>query len=185
MSYWASVVITNLFTALPYIGEQIAFSMWGGFSVSNNTLNRFYTLHFILPFVISLFVFLHLILLHSEGSTTFFDKSASENVPFYPYFFYKDIFAFLLFLIVFLFIVFFYPNLLGHPDNYIKANPLVTPKHIVPEWYFLFFYAILRSVPDKFLGVCYLFFTLLFLFLLPFLDYDYIHSIKVRFYFWI
>jgi len=127
-------VITNLFTAIPYIGNSIAYTLWGGFSVSNNTLNRFYTLHFVLPFVICILVVIHLILLHAEGSTTIFGvQDSNDFINFYPYFFLKDLFSYLVFLLFYFFIVFFYPNLLSHPDNYIKANPLVTPVHIVPE----------------------------------------------------
>lgn len=186
MSFWAATVITNLFTALPYVGEAIAYTLWGGFSVSNNTLNRFFTLHFVLPFVICIVVFIHLALLHAEGSTSIFGVVDSQDlINFYPYFFYKDLFSYLVFLFVYFFVVFFYPNLLSHPDNYIKANPLVTPKHIVPEWYFLFFYAILRSIPNKLLGVFYLIIGMCVLVIIPFLDYSYLQCILVRFYFYI
>jgi len=123
-----------LFTAVPLIGKYIALTLWGGFSVSNNTLNRFYTLHFVLPFIICILVFIHLALLHAEGSTNIFGISDAKDLTnFYPYFFYKDLFSYLIFLFFYFFIIFFYPNLLSHPDNYIKANPLVTPIHIVPE----------------------------------------------------
>ena len=186
MSFWAATVITNLFTAIPYIGSNIAFTLWGGFSVSNNTLNRFYTLHFVLPFLICFVVVIHLVLLHAEGSTSILGIQDSKDlINFYPYFFYKDLFSFFIFLFFYFLVVFFYPNLLSHPDNYIKANPLVTPTHIVPEWYFLFFYAILRSIPNKLLGVCYLVISLSVLIILPFLDYSYLQSILVRFYFYV
>jgi ubiquinol-cytochrome c reductase cytochrome b subunit len=134
MSFWAATVITNLFTAIPSVGDLIAYTLWGGFSVSNNTLNRFYTLHFVLPFIICFLVVIHLILLHAEGSTNILGVRDSQDLTnFYPYFFYKDLFAYLVFLWAYFFIVCFYPNVLSHPDNYIKANPLVTPTHIVPE----------------------------------------------------
>jgi len=134
MSFWGATVITNLFTAIPYVGQPFANTLWGGFSVSGNTLNRFYTIHFVLPFVICVLVVLHLALLHSEGSTSIFGSQPDDDLTrFYPYFFYKDLFAYLVFLTVFFFVVFFHPNVLAHPDNYIPANPMVTPAHIVPE----------------------------------------------------
>jgi len=169
MSFLAATVITNLFTALPIIGEDFSMWLWGGFSVNNNTLNKFYALHFLLPFVLVGLVILHITLLHIEGSNTPYGKPL-EFLPFFPYFFFKDLVAFLTFLFVFMIVVCFYPNVLGDPDNYIKANPVITPPHIVPEWYFLFFYAILRTIPDKLLGVLYLAISLGILFITPILD---------------
>ena len=188
MSFWAATVITNIFSVIPYVGESIAYSMWGGYSVSGNTLNRFYTLHFLLPFIICLVVVVHLALLHAEGSTSWIGNLSPRDqdlTNFYPYFFLKDLFSYLVFLTIYFFVVFFYPNLMSHPDNYIKANPLVTPTHIVPEWYFLFFYAILRSIPNKLLGVCYLALSILILVILPFLDYCFLQCITMRYYFYI
>ena len=168
MSFWGATVITNLFTAVPYVGESIAIWLWGGFSVDNATLNRFFSFHFFLPFVIAAVVFLHLGLLHVAGSTNpskLIDNP--DKITFYPYFFLKDVFGLLVVLWFFSFFVFFAPNYLGHPDNYIQANPLSTPSHIVPEWYFLPFYAILRSIPDKLGGVLYMAGSILLLFYTP------------------
>jgi len=154
MSFWGATVITNLFSAIPYVGESISFWLWGGFSVDNATLNRFFSLHYLLPFLISGLALVHLALLHLEGSSNPLGVCTKvDKVSFYPYFVLKDLFGFFLFLLVFAYFLFFEPNLMGHPDNYIRANALVTPTHIVPEWYFLPFYAILRSIPDKLGGV--------------------------------
>lgn len=153
MSFWGATVITNLFSALPIIGPDIAQWLWGGYSVGNPTLIRFFSLHFCLPFILAALSLLHIILLHNVGSNNPIGVKNSDDIPFYPYFFYKDLLGFLFFAIFFGYLVFFEPNLLGHPDNYIKANPLVTPTHIVPEWYFLPWYAILRAIPDKLGGV--------------------------------
>lgn len=154
MSFWGATVITNLFSAIPFIGPSIVEWLWGGFSVDNATLNRFFSLHYLLPFLIAGVVLIHLALLHKDGSNNPIGINSSlDNIPFYPYFYVKDLFAFFILLFLFSFFVFYYPNTLGHPDNYIPANPLVTPAHIVPEWYFLPFYAILRSIPDKLGGV--------------------------------
>ena len=168
MSFWGATVITNLFSAIPVIGETITTWLWGGFSVDNPTLNRFFSLHFVLPFAICGIVIIHLIMLHNEGSSNpvrlidrFIDK-----VPFFPYFYWKDLAVLLTILAGFTLYVYFFPNNLGHPDNYIEANPMVTPTHIVPEWYFLPFYAILRSIPNKLLGVIAMFVSILILFLL-------------------
>lgn len=168
MSSWGATVITNLFTAIPGIGEMIAHWLWGGFSVDNATLNRFFSLHYFLPFIIVGLVFLHLILLHLPGSSNPLKiRTFSDKIPFYPYFFFKDLFSFISIITVFSLFLFFYPNLLGHPDNYIPANPLSTPTHIVPEWYFLPFYAVLRSIPNKLGGVVCMFSALILLFFLP------------------
>lgn len=170
MSFWAATVITNLCSAIPYIGSYIVVWLWGGFSVDNATLNRFFSLHYLLPFVIVFFVFLHLIALHKDGSSNPLGVSLSfDKIPMYPYFIIKDTFSILIFLCVLLSFVFFIPNYLGHPDNYIPANPLVTPTHIVPEWYFLPFYAILRAIPDKLGGVCVMMCAIIILALLPFI----------------
>jgi len=173
MSYWGANVITNLFSAVPFIGNDIVIWLWGGFSVDNPTLNRFFALHFLLPFVILGLVIIHVIALHVHGSnnpTGVEIKSKKDSIPFHPYYTVKDFFGFGIFFIIYFYFVFFKPNLLGHPDNYIDANPLVTPAHIVPEWYFLPFYAILRSIPDKLAGVVAMFSAILILFVLPWLD---------------
>jgi ubiquinol-cytochrome c reductase cytochrome b subunit len=168
MSFWGATVITNLFTAIPFVGESIAIWLWGGFSVDNATLNRFFSLHYFLPFVIFGAMLLHLMLLHLPGSSNPLKLSFfSDKISFYPYFYFKDLFIFLITLSCFLFFVFFFPNVLGHSDNYIPANPLSTPSHIVPEWYFLPFYAILRSIPNKLGGVLCMFGALIVLLLLP------------------
>jgi len=168
MSFWGATVITNLFTAIPFIGESIAIWLWGGFSVDNATLNRFFSLHYLLPFAIVGCILLHLMLLHMPGSSNPLKLSFfSDKISFYPYFFLKDLFIFLTTMIFFLIFVFFFPNALGHSDNYIPANPLSTPSHIVPEWYFLPFYAILRSIPDKLGGVLCMFGALFALLALP------------------
>ena len=154
MSFWGATVITNLFSAVPLFGGVIVEWLWGGFSVDQATLNRFYSLHYLMPFVIAGVTLLHLCLLHKYGSNNPLGINTDiTSVPFYPYFYVKDFFSFWIFLLGYLTIVFFGPNLLGHPDNYIPANPMVTPAHIVPEWYFLPFYAILRSIPNKLGGV--------------------------------
>lgn len=154
MSYWGATVITNLFTAIPFVGDSIVTWLWGGFSINNATLNRFFSLHFVLPMLAAVLSVIHIALLHLEGSSNPLQiKQSVENTDFYPYFVWKDLYGVFLLALAFVYFVFFNPNYLGHPDNYIKANPLVTPSHIVPEWYFLPFYAILRSIPNKLLGV--------------------------------
>ena len=170
MSFWAATVITNLASTVPFIGENLVFWLWGGFSVDNPTLTRFFSLHFVLPFVILGIVLVHILILHEDGSNNPLGiDSNNDRIPFHPYFTSKDFLGLLIFyFFVFLFI-FFQPNVLGHSDNYIEANPMVTPTHIVPEWYFLPFYAILRSVPNKLLGVVLLLLSIAMLFLLPFL----------------
>jgi ubiquinol-cytochrome c reductase cytochrome b subunit len=169
MSFWAATVITNLFSAIPSIGESITQWLWGGFSVDNPTLKRFFVLHFFLPFVILGLVIIHLILLHKVGSGNPLGIDLVEVVPFYPYFIIKDFTFFLFSMIFFTICVCWYPNLFIHPDNYIRANPMVTPAHIVPEWYFLPFYAMLRAIPDKLGGVAVMIFSILILLLLPLL----------------
>jgi quinol-cytochrome oxidoreductase complex cytochrome b subunit len=170
MSFWAATVITNLVSAVPVYGKDIVLWLWGGFAVGNPTLNRFYSLHYLLPFILTAIVILHIIFLHENGSSNPLGiSSSSDKIPFTPYFTVKDLFGVFVFLIIFFVFLFFYPNYLGHFDNYIPANPLATPPHIVPEWYFLPFYAILRSVPDKFFGVFLLLFSIISLFILIFL----------------
>ncbi len=165
MSFWGATVITNLFTAIPFVGNAVAMWLWGGFSINNATLNRFFSLHFVLPFIIAGVSLVHLAILHSAGSSSPTQINyTSDYIHFYPYFFIKDLFGLLVFLSIFSYFVFFIPNYLGHSDNYIQANPLVTPSHIVPEWYFLPFYAVLRSIPNKLLGVCAMFLAIVCLF---------------------
>lgn len=181
MSLWGATVITNFFSVIPFIGNTVVAWLWGGFSVNNATLNRFFSLHFFLPFILIFLVFLHLLSLHDSGHGNpvsvkgYFKKASLEkqdgflHVSFFPYFVVKDALGFLWFLFVFIYIVAFTPNLLGHPDNYIPANPLVTPSHIVPEWYFLPFYAILRSVPNKAAGIMLMFFSFLVFYFIKYL----------------
>jgi ubiquinol-cytochrome c reductase cytochrome b/c1 subunit len=173
MSFWGATVITNLFSAFPIVGEPIVTWLWGGFSVDNPTLNRFFSLHYLLPFVIVGVVVLHIWALHVVGQNNPAGvevKSTQDTVPFTPYATLKDSFAIVMFLIFFSWFLFYMPNYMGHPDNYIEANSLVTPAHIVPEWYFLPFYAILRAVPSKLGGVLLMFGAIAVLFVLPWLD---------------
>jgi ubiquinol-cytochrome c reductase cytochrome b subunit len=183
MSYWGATVITNLFSAIPVVGNWIVTLLWGGFSVDNPTLNRFFALHYLLPFVITGVVFLHVVALHITGSNNPLGidvKSPQDTVPFHPYYTIKDSVGMCVFLLVFALLVFFAPNFFGEPDNYIPANPLQTPNAIVPEWYFLPFYAILRSVPDKLLGVLCMFGSILVWFILPWLDTSPVRSARFR-----
>jgi ubiquinol-cytochrome c reductase cytochrome b/c1 subunit len=173
MSFWGATVITNLFGALPVVGEAIRDWLWGGFAVTNATLNRFFSFHFILPFVILGVVVLHVWALHVTGSnnpTGIEPKTEKDTVPFHPYYTSKDLFGLTVFFIIYAVFVFWLPESLGHPDNNIPANPLATPAHIVPEWYFLPFYAILRAIPNKLLGVIAMFAAVLVLFVVPWLD---------------
>ena len=171
MSFWAATVITSLFSAIPIIGEYIVIWLWGGYSVDNATLNRFFSLHYLLPFVIALLSLIHVAVLHESGSSNPLNiaLTVSNKVPFHPYFIFKDVLGILLFLIIFCYAVFFKPDSIIDPVNNVPANPLVTPTHIVPEWYFLPFYAILRSIPNKLGGVITLALALIVLFLLPFI----------------
>jgi ubiquinol-cytochrome c reductase cytochrome b/c1 subunit len=181
MSFWAATVITNLFSAIPKIGNDIVIWLWGGFSVDNATLNRFFSLHYLMPFVLIGLVFIHLILLHEHGSNNPLGVNFKvDGIYFFPYYIIKDLFGLSLFLIFFSFFLFFMPNYLGHPDNYIPANPMVTPAHIVPEWYFLPFYAILRSIPDKLAGVLALGFAIVVLLLIPFISKPEVRSMGFR-----
>ncbi|MBX6375410.1 MAG: cytochrome b/b6 [Acetobacteraceae bacterium] len=183
MSFWGATVITNLFSAIPLVGDSIVTWLWGGFSVDNPTLNRFFSLHYLLPFVIVGVVFLHVAALHITGSNNplgIDPKGPQDTVPFHPYYTVKDSVGLVAYFVVFAVLVFFFPNLLGHPDNYIPANPLVTPPHIVPEWYFLPYYAILRAVPNKLGGVVLMFSSILILFVLPWLDTSPVRSMRFR-----
>ena len=173
MSFWGATVITNLFSALPLVGEPIVNWLWGGFAVDNPTLNRFFSLHYLLPFMIFGVVLLHVWAFHTTGNnnpTGINPKTKQDTIPFHPYYTIKDLFAIVVFMILFAYFVFYIPNFLGHADNYIEADPLVTPAHIVPEWYFLPFYAILRAVPDKLGGVILMFGSIAVMFVLPWLD---------------
>jgi ubiquinol-cytochrome c reductase cytochrome b subunit len=183
MSFWGATVITNLVSAIPKVGSFIVTWLWGGPSISNATLNRFYSFHYLLPFIIAALVFIHILLLHEFGSnsaTGFGLGVPLDFQPFYPFFLIKDLHGLVFFLIFFSVFVFFMPNALGHPDNYILANPLVTPAHIVPEWYFLPFYAILRAVPDKLGGVIAILASILVLLSLPFVLYPEVRSMAFR-----
>lgn len=168
ISFWGATVITNLLSAAPYIGQDLVQWIWGGFSVDNATLTRFFTFHFILPFIIAAMSIIHLLFLHQTGSSNPTGLNSNlDKVSFHPYFSYKDLFGFVILLGALAALSTFSPNLLGDPDNFTPANPLVTPPHIKPEWYFLFAYAILRSIPNKLGGVLALLFSILILFLIP------------------
>ena len=184
MSLWGATVITNLFSAIPYFGETIVTWVWGGFTVGDQTLNRFFALHYLLPFVILGVVILHVIALHAVGSnnpTGLEPQSEKDTLPFHPYFTTKDIFAISVFMMVYFVFVFYLPDYLGHPDNYIPADPMVTPPHIVPEWYFLPFYAILRAITfSKLGGVIAMFAAIAILMLLPWLDGSKVKSCRFR-----
>ena len=183
MSYWGATVITNLFSAIPWVGEAIVTWLWGGFTVGNATLNRFYSLHYLFPFLIVGAVFLHLWALHRFGSNNPLGIDANgpqDKIPFHPYYTFKDMFGLGVFLIAFSIVIFFAPNFFGEPDNYIPADPLVTPPHIVPEWYFLPYYAILRSIPDKLLGVIAMFGSIFILLFLPWIDRSPVRSASFR-----
>jgi quinol-cytochrome oxidoreductase complex cytochrome b subunit len=196
MSFWGATVITNLFSAIPYVGNWIVTLLWGGFSVDNPTLNRFFSLHYLLPFVIYAFAFLHVIALHITGSNNplgIEPKSAKDTIPFHPYYTAKDFFGMTVFMVLYAALVFYAPNYMGDPDNYIPANPMATPPHIVPEWYFLPFYAILRAVgdlvipfthivliPSKLGGVIAMFGSVLLMLFLPWLDTSPVRSAVFR-----
>jgi len=172
MSLWGATVITNLMSAIPWVGQDIVEFLWGGFSVNNATLNRFFALHFVLPFVLAALVLMHLIALHdSAGSSNPLGVSGNyDRIPFAPYFIFKDLITIFLFIVVLSIFVFFMPNVLGDSENYVMANPMQTPPAIVPEWYLLPFYAILRSIPNKLLGVIAMFSAILIILALPFTD---------------
>lgn len=169
ISFWGATVITNLLSAIPYIGTELVQWLWGGFAVDNATLTRFFSFHFLFPFIIVAFTIIHLLFLHQTGSNNPLGINRnSDKIPFHPYFTYKDIFGFIIILISLTFLTLIAPYALGDPDNFIPANPLVTPPHIQPEWYFLFAYAILRSIPNKLGGVIALVISIAILFILPF-----------------
>ena len=172
MSLWGATVITNLMSAIPWVGQDIVEFIWGGFSVNNATLNRFFSLHFVLPFVLAALVLMHLIALHdSAGSSNPLGLSGNyDRVPFAPYYIFKDLITIFLFIVVLSLFVFFMPNVLGDSENYVMANPMQTPAAIVPEWYLLPFYAILRSIPNKLAGVIAMFAAILILLVLPLTD---------------
>src|SRR5476651_1864399 len=183
MSFWGATVITNLFSAIPLVGQHIVTWLWGGFAIDNPTLNRFYALHYLLPFVIVAVVALHVVALHVHGSNNpigIDPKGPQDTVPFHPYYTMKDGFGVICFLIFYAAFVFFMPNAMGDVANYIPANPLVTPTHIVPEWYFLPFYAILRAIPDKLGGVLCMFGAIAVLFVVPWLDTSRVRSCTFR-----
>ncbi len=182
MSLWGATVITNLMSAIPWVGQDIVEFIWGGFSVNNATLNRFFALHFVLPFVLAALALMHLIVLHdSAGSGNPLGVSANyDRLPFAPYFLFKDLITIFIFIIVLSVFVFFMPNMLGDSENYVMANPMQTPPAIVPEWYLLPFYAILRSIPNKLLGVIAMFSALLALLSLPFIDLSKLRGIQFR-----
>nr|YP_009231714.1 cytochrome b [Moloha majora]ALZ50232.1 cytochrome b [Moloha majora] len=169
MSFWGATVITNLFSAIPFFGTDLVQWIWGGFSVDNATLTRFFTFHFMLPFIISAMVMVHILFLHQSGANNPLGISSNiDKIPFHPYFTFKDIVGFLIMISLLLILTLLNPYLLGDPDNFIPANPLVTPAHIQPEWYFLFAYAILRSIPNKLGGVIALAMSVAILMILPF-----------------
>nr|QYC36458.1 cytochrome b [Illiberis ulmivora] len=168
MSFWGATVITNLLSAIPYLGTMLVNWIWGGFAVDNATLTRFYTFHFLLPFIISFMTMIHLLFLHQTGSNNPLGINSNlDKIPFHPFFSYKDILGFIILIFILILLSLTNPYLLGDPDNFIPANPLVTPIHIQPEWYFLFAYAILRSIPNKLGGVIALIMSILILIILP------------------
>nr|ABY80791.1 cytochrome b [Dibamus novaeguineae] len=176
MSFWGATVITNLLSAIPYVGTTLVEWIWGGFSVDNATLTRFFTFHFLLPFLVTGTTFIHFLFLHETGSNNPTGlNSNTDKIPFHPYYSYKDLLGAVTLILTILFLALFSPNLLGDPENFTPANPLVTPPHIKPEWYFLFAYAILRSIPNKLGGVLALLFSILILMFIPLL-----HTSKQR-----
>lgn len=183
MSYWGATVITNLFSAIPFVGDAILKLLLGDFNVGDSTINRFYVLHWLLAFAIVGLVVFHVITLHMTGSnnpTGSEPQSWDETVSFHPYVTIKDLNATIFFFIILAFVLFYYPNILGHSDNYIRANPMVTPAHIVPEWYFLPFYAVLRAIPDKLGGVIAMVSAIAILAFIPWLDHSKVRSAKYR-----
>lgn len=181
MSFWGATVITSMVTAIPKAGQYIVEWVWGGFTVNNPTLRRFFVIHFTLPFIIAGLTLIHLAILHKHGSNNPIGVDAGiDKVPFYPYFFIKDLFAFFWLLLLFAYLVFFNPNYLGHPDNYIPADCIHTPAHIVPEWYFLPFYAILRAIPSKSGGILGMLGSILILFTLPYFNTSEIRNTTYR-----
>jgi len=190
MSLWGATVITNLLSAIPWIGQDFVQFIWGGFSVSNATLNRFFSLHYLLPFILAALVVVHLLALHQHGSNNPLGTTGNlDRLPFHPYFTFKDLVTVVFFLLSLSVFVFYYPNALGHSDNYIPANPMQTPPSIVPEWYLLPYYAILRSIPNKLLGVLAMFASLFILAAMPLLDTSRLRGSQFRplmkFIFWV
>ena len=189
ISFWGATVITNLLSAVPYVGDTIVQWVWGGFAVDNATLNRFFTFHFLIPFLIAAMILIHLLFLHQTGSRNPIGiKRNAEKIPFHPYFTIKDLLGFIVILIILILLTLLAPNLLGDPENFNPANPLVTPVHIQPEWYFLFAYAILRSIPNKLGGVIALLLSILILAILPFWHQSQIRGLEFyplnKFLFW-
>lgn len=182
MSFWGATVITSMVTIIPIGAKHVIQWLWGGYTIKNPTLQRFFILHFLLPFVIAGFTLIHLVLLHKVGSNTPLgaDMNGIDDVPFYPYYFTKDLFAFSCFLIIFGVFVFYYPNVLNHPTNCIPADPFETPAHVVPEWYFLAYYAILRCIPHKAAGIIAMFASIFILFLIPFINTSEIRNTTYR-----
>jgi ubiquinol-cytochrome c reductase cytochrome b subunit len=182
MSLWGATVITNLMSAIPWVGQDIVEFLWGGFSVNNATLNRFFALHFVLPFILAALALMHLIALHdSAGSGNPLGLSANyDRLPFAPYFLFKDLITIFIFIIALSIFVFFMPNVLGDSENYVMANPMQTPPAIVPEWYLLPFYAILRSIPNKLLGVIAMFSAILCLLVMPYVDFGITRGLQFR-----
>nr|UXW88441.1 cytochrome b [Henosepilachna vigintioctomaculata] len=171
MSFWGATVITNLFSAIPYIGNTLVYWLWGGFAVDNATLSRFFSLHYLMPFLITSLILIHLMFLHQTGSSNPLGMNSNlDKIPFHPYFSYKDLLGMIIFTLIFIFIILIKPYNLSDPDNFIPANPLSTPIHIQPEWYFLFAYTILRSIPNKLGGVIALFSSILIFLFLPFMN---------------
>nr|WFP43329.1 cytochrome b [Onomarchus uninotatus] len=169
MSFWGATVITNLLSAIPYLGVELVQWVWGGFAVDNATLTRFFTFHFVLPFMVSAMVMIHLLFLHQTGSNNPLGINSNiDKIPFHPYFSFKDLYGFIIMIMCLVFLTLLQPYMLGDPDNFIPANPLVTPIHIQPEWYFLFAYAILRSIPNKLGGVIALVLSIAILMIMPF-----------------
>nr|QRH18078.1 apocytochrome b [Clavulina sp.] len=190
MSLWGATVITNLLSAIPWIGQSLVEFIWGGFSVSNATLNRFFSLHYLLPFILAALAVMHLLTIHTHGSGNPLGITGNlDRLPFHPYFIFKDLVTILFFILALSFFVFYAPNVLGHPDNYIMANPMQTPASIVPEWYLLPYYAILTSIPNKLLGVVALFASLLILLAMPLLDTSRVRGSQftplMKFMFWV
>lgn len=190
MSLWGATVITNMLSAIPWIGQDFVQFVWGGFSVNNATLNRFFSLHYLLPFILAALALLHMMTLHVNGSSNPLGISSNvDRIPMHPYYMFKDLITIFLFFLVFSIFVFYFPNLLGHSDNYIPANPMQTPPSIVPEWYLLPYYAILRSIPNKLLGVIAMLASLLILLAMPILDTSRVRGSQfrplMRFSFWV
>ena len=180
MSFWGATVITNFVSAIPYIGNDIVQWIWGGFSVGDPTLNRFYSLHYLFPFVLAAVIILHIAILHLTGSNNPTGIENTDRITFHPYFIIKDFYGYIIFSFLFTIIIFFFPNYFGDPENFIKANSLVTPVHIMPEWYFLFAYAILRAIPNKLGGVIALLASVLILFVVPFTHISKLKSLYFR-----